>query len=164
MLSAETGSAAAAAEAGQSMTGGDTVALIAAGALLLLALGLVAAEEALSRLSTVRAQALAESSPRGAARLEALLVEPEMTRTPLRLIILTAEVVQAVLVAQVAFRLLPTAAAVAAVAVDLLVTFVLAEAMPRTLAILHTDRVGLLVSGPVTWLLRLAPIRLLAGP
>jgi CBS domain containing-hemolysin-like protein len=37
-----------------------------------------------------------------------------------------------------------------------------AEAVPRTLAILHTERIALLASGPVTLLLRLGPIRLLA--
>lgn len=140
----------------------DIIVLLAAGALLLLAVLLVAAEEAITRLNVVRAQSLAEREPRRAARLVALLTEPEATRNPLRLIILAAQVVQAVLVALVASRLLPDWAVVVVVAADILVAFVLAEAVPRTLAILHTDRVGLLAAGPVQLLLRLAPVRLLA--
>ena len=144
------------------MTSSDVIALVAAAALLLLAILLVAAEEALSRFSVVRAQALAEHEPRRAARLAALLDEPESTRNPLRLIIVGAQLVQVVLVALVAARLWSTPAVVAVVALDVVVTFVLAEAVPRTVAILHTDRVGLLAASPVSLLLHLAPIRLLA--
>ncbi len=144
------------------MTPTDVTALVAAGLLLILAVLLVAAEEALSRCSIVRAQALADQHPRQAAHLEALLVEPESTRNPLRLIVLSAQMVQAVLVAVVAARQFPAGVVIVVIAVDALVAFVMAEAVPRTIAILHTDRVGLMAAGPVTLLLRLAPVRLVA--
>ncbi|MEM9563192.1 MAG: hemolysin family protein [Actinomycetota bacterium] len=158
LLAAEAGIDAAT----EALSATDVALLSAAGALLVLAVLLVAAEEALSRLTVVRAQNLADRDPRRAAWLEALLIEPEATRNPLRLIIVSAQLVHAVLVALEATRLLSAPAAVAVVAVDILVTFVLAEAVPRTLAILHTDRVALLAAGPVRLVLRLAPIRLLA--
>lgn len=141
---------------------GEVAILLAAGALLVLSVLLVAAEEALSRFSVVRARALAEQEPRGAARLETLLTEPESTRNPLRLIILSAQLVQAILVALVAARVFSAPVAALIVVADILVTFVVAEAVPRTLAILHTERVGLVAAGPVQLVLRLAPIRLLA--
>jgi len=141
---------------------GDVVALTAAAVLLLLAVLLVAAEEAFDRLTVVRAQALSEQAPKQAERLAALLVEPESTRNPLRLIIHTAQLVQVVLVALVASRLFSAPVAAALVALDIAVAFVVAEAVPRTVAILHTDRVGLLAAGPVALLLRLGPIRLVA--
>ena len=144
------------------MTTVDVIMLVAAGMLLVLAVLLVAAEEALSRFSVVKARNLAEQEPRRAARAEALLIEPESTRNPLRLIILSAQLVQAVLVALVASRHLPGPAVAGVVAADILVAFVVAEALPRTMAILHTDRVGLVAAGPVSLLLRLAPVRLLA--
>ncbi|MEL6986004.1 MAG: CNNM domain-containing protein, partial [Actinomycetota bacterium] len=161
MLAVQTQAQAEAAANG-SITSGDVLILLAAGALLLLSVLMVAAEEALSRFSVVRARSLVDQEPRGAARLETLLTEPESTRNPLRLIILSAQLVQAVLVALVVSRVFSVPVAVLLIALDILVAFVVAEAVPRTIAILHTDRVGLLASGPVGLLLRLAPIRLLA--
>lgn len=140
----------------------DTIALIAAGLLVLLAVVLVAAEEALSRFSLVRAQSLAETEPKRAARLTALLTEPESTRNPLRLIINSAQMVETVLVALLAYRFLSPWLVAGVVAANTLLMFVVAEAVPRTLAILHTERIAMLASGPVALLLRLAPIRLLA--
>ncbi len=140
----------------------DVVALTAAAVLLLLAVVLVAAEEALSRFSLVRAQSMAAVEPKRARRLIALLTEPESTRNPLRLIIITAQLVQAVLVAVLAYRFLSWPWVAVVVAVNIVVTFVVAEAVPRTLAILHTERVALLSAGPVAVLLRLGPVRLVA--
>jgi CBS domain containing-hemolysin-like protein len=146
----------------QSLQRADVVALVAAGVLLVLSVLLVAAEEAVTRFSPVRAQSLADQEPGRARRLESLLVEPESTRNPLRLVILAAQLVQAVLVAVVADRVLATPLAVLVVAVDIVVAFVFTEAVPRTLAILHLDRVGLLAARPVGFLLRVPPTQWLA--
>ncbi len=140
----------------------DGLALAAAAVLLLMAVFLVAAEEAFDRFSAVRAASLLDREPKRAARLVGLMVEPESTRNPLRLIIISAQTLEAVLVALLAYRFLSPAAVVAVVVVNTIVVFVVAEAVPRTLAILHTDRVALLAAGPVSILLRLGPIRLLA--
>jgi CBS domain containing-hemolysin-like protein len=144
------------------LTSGDLVALASAVVLLALAFFLVAAEQAINRLSVVRAQSLAEESPRSAARLEALLEAAQPTTSALRLIIIGSQIVQGVLVAVVAFRVTATAPAVAIVVADIALAFVVTEAIPRTLAILHADRVGLSAAGPVSLLLRLAPVRLVA--
>ncbi len=140
----------------------DGVALAAAAFLLLLAVFLVAAEEAFDRFSVVRAQSLLEREPKRAKRLVGLMVEPESTRNPLRLIIISAQLFEAVLVALVAYRFLSTAAAAAIVVLNTVMVFVVAEAVPRTLAILHTERVALMAAAPVNILLRLGPIRLMA--
>ncbi|MGI9595704.1 MAG: hemolysin family protein [Acidimicrobiales bacterium] len=140
----------------------DGVALAAAVMLLLLAVLLVAAEEALDRFSLVRAESLTEHEPKRAKRLIGLLTEPESTRNPLRLIIISAQLVEAVLVALVAYRFFDGPLIAVAVVANTIVMFVLAEAVPRTLAILHTERVALLAAGPVAVLLRLGPVRLVA--
>ena len=140
----------------------DWIALVAAVFLVLLAVVLVAAEEAFDRFSLVRAQSLAVQEPKRADRLIRLMTQPESTRNPLRLIIISCQLVEAVLVALLASRFLPGPAVAAVVVANTILMFVLAEAVPRTLAILHIERVALLAAGPVDLLLRLAPIRLLA--
>ncbi len=140
----------------------DGIAVGSAVVLLLLAVFLVAAEEALARFSLVRAKSLTDSQPRRAERLEALLTEPESTRNPLRLIIVSAQLVEAILVALVASRFLSWPLVAIVVVINTFVVFVVAEAVPRTMAILHTERIALMASGPVSLLLRFAPIRLLA--
>ncbi len=140
----------------------DAIAVGAAIFLLLLAVFLVAAEEALARFSLVRAKSLTDSQPKRATRLALLLTEPESTRNPLRLIIVSAQLVEAILVALVASRFLSWPLVVLVIAANTLLVFVVAEAVPRTMAILHTERIALLASGPVSLLLRFAPIRLLA--
>jgi CBS domain containing-hemolysin-like protein len=141
---------------------GDAIAVVAVVVLLLLAVVLVAAEEALDRFSRVRAESLLEAEPKRANRLVRLLDAPEATRNPLRLIILSAQLVQATLVALLASRFLSAPWLVLAIAINTVVVFVLAEAVPRTMAILHAERVALGAAGPVDLLLRLAPVRYLA--
>lgn len=140
----------------------DGVAVAAAVILLLLAILLVAAEEALDRFSLVRARSLAEQEPKRANRLIGLMTEPESTRNPLRLIIISCQLMEAVLVALLAYRFLSGPVVAAVIVVNTILMFVLAEAVPRTLAILHTERVALVAAGPVSLLLRLGPVRLLA--
>ncbi|MEM7272777.1 MAG: CNNM domain-containing protein, partial [Actinomycetota bacterium] len=140
----------------------DVIAVAAAVVLLLVAMVLAAAEEALSRFTVVRAESLADKEPKRAARLAALLTEPEATRNPLRLLIVAAQLVEVVLVALLASRFLSGWGVAAVVAVNIALMYVVAEAVPRTLAILHTERVALSAAGPVALLLRLAPVRLLA--
>ncbi len=140
----------------------DGIAVGAAGLLLVLAVLLVAAEEALARFSTVRAESLIEAEPKRAARLGTLLTEPESTRNPLRLMIVAFQLVEAVLVALLASRFLEWPLVTIVVIANILLVFVVAEAVPRTLAILHTERIALFAAGPVSLLLRLAPVRLLA--
>ncbi|MEM9654776.1 MAG: hemolysin family protein [Actinomycetota bacterium] len=146
----------------ESFEAADWVTVAAVIVLLLLVVVLAAAEEALSRFSVVRAESLQEQEPRRAARLMALLTEPESTRNPLRLVIVTCQLVEVVLVALLADRFLPAYGVALVVAANVLFLFVVAEAVPRTLAILHTERVALVASGPVALLLRLGPVRLLA--
>lgn len=140
----------------------DGVAVAAAVLLLMLAVLLVAAEEALNRFSVVRAQSLAEYELKRANRLVGLMTEPEATRNPLRLIITFCQGGEAALVALLAYRFLPVWAVAAVVVVNTIGLFVVAEAVPRTMAILHTERVALQAATPVDLLLRLGPIRLLA--
>lgn len=138
--------------------------LLAGSALVLLVIAalLVAAEEALTRFSVVRAESLAAHEPKRSARLIKLLETPEATRNPLRLFIVLTQMAETALVAIVSYRSFSLPIVAVLVTLNIFAVFVLAEAAPRTLGILHTERIALASSAPIALLLRLAPIRILA--
>ena len=141
----------------------ETLALVSAVLLLIFVAVTVAAEEAFGRSSKARAASLIEEQPRRAARLERLLSLPDDTvRNPLRLLVVMAQLLQSAIVAILAFRLMPQPWSTVVIAANLVVVFVLGEAVPRTLAILNVDRAALFLARPIGLLLRVAPIRLLA--
>jgi CBS domain containing-hemolysin-like protein len=141
----------------------DIVALIAILVLLLVAVALVAAEEALTRTNVVRAESMAGTDPKRVRRLVRILQEPEVVLNPLRLVVLMVQLTETTLVALLAHTFFTWLPAAALVAVNICVVFVVAEAVPRTLGILRADRTALLLAGPVERLTSFWPIRLLAN-
>jgi CBS domain containing-hemolysin-like protein len=141
----------------------DSIAIVAAGALLLFTMILVAAEEAFARSSVVRASSQADRYPKRAARLVRLLSLPDdQVRNPLRLLVVMAQLLEASIVAVLANRFFTPGVVALIVFVNIGVVFVGVEAGPRTMAILHPDRVALILARPVGFLLRLRVIRLVA--
>ena len=141
----------------------DVLAWAAAVCLLLFVFVMVAAEEAFGRSSTARAASLAEADPRRAARLEQLLSRPDdAVRSPMRFLVVMAQLLESALVAISAYRLVDQPWTSLIIVVNLVLVFVVGEAVPRTLAILYVDQAALSLARPVGLLLRIAPIRLLA--
>lgn len=124
------------------------VILVVLGALVTLA------ETALSRSSEARAELFADEHPVRAARLGRLLAEPERTLNPLRLVGLVFVVAEVALVTLLARQIDNDAAVIAISVINMLVLFAAVEVMPRTLGILHTDRVALSAGRPVAALVR----------
>lgn len=141
----------------------DVLVLVAIGVLLILAAGLVAAEEAFLRMNRVRVEVLAETEPARAARLQRIVDEPERVINPLRLVVLAVQLAETTLVALLANRFWPWPGTLAAAVANVAVVYVVAEAVPRTMGILRTDRVALALARPVMRVARFAPIRLLAN-
>jgi putative hemolysin len=141
----------------------DMGAVIAIVVLLGLAVVLVAAEEALTRTSPVRVESLSETSPLRVARLVRMLEEPEAVINPLRLIVLMVQLTETTLVAVLANRFLAWPLLLVAVAANVCVVFVVAEAVPRTIGILRADRTALALARPIDLLAHFTPIQLLAG-
>jgi CBS domain containing-hemolysin-like protein len=141
----------------------DAVALIAIVVLLVMAVVLVAAEEALTRTNLVRATSLVETDPKRAERLVRILEEPEAVINPLRLVVLMVQLTETTLVAVLATRFFTWPAVLALVVLNVGVVFVVAEAVPRTLGILRTDGTALVLARPIQLLARFAPIRLVAN-
>ena len=141
----------------------DVLAVVAAVGLLLFVVVTVGAEESFSRSSQARANSLVDEEPRRAPRLEELLSRSDdAVRNPLRLLVVMAQLTQSALVAILAYRFLRQPLVSAVIAVNLVVVFVLGEAVPRTIAILNVDQVALALARPIGLLLRIGPIRFLA--
>jgi CBS domain containing-hemolysin-like protein len=118
---------------------------------LLAILGFLAmAETALSRISRVKAQAMADASgTRRARSLARLASHPERFINALLVTVTICQTGQAFLTSILADRLFGTVGVIVAFALNVVVFFVLAEAVPKTYAILHPERAALL-STPVT--------------
>jgi putative hemolysin len=117
--------------------------LFAIGVLLLVLIVLSIAEMGLSRVSKPKAQALADSGARGGAALLALVTQPERWVNPLLLSVNVCQTIQATLTGVVAGRLFGAVGVAVGVVLNVVVFFVFAEAVPKTYAVLHSDRAAL---------------------
>ena len=136
-----------------------------AAALVLFGTVLAAAEAAMTRTSRVRALALEEDGRRGADTLVRIESDPPRYLNAVYLAVMFVQNGSAILVAILAEREFGSAWVGIASFAFTLVYFVVVEAMAKTFAVLHTDRVALTLA-PVVWFLgRLLelPTRLLIG-
>jgi CBS domain containing-hemolysin-like protein len=112
----------------------------------------------LSRVSKPKAQALADSGARGGTALLALVTHPERWVNPLLLSVNVCQTVQATLTGVVAGRLFGPAGVAIGVVLNVVVFFVFAEAVPKTYAILHSDRAALSTSRLISLLVGFYPL------
>jgi putative hemolysin len=141
-----------------SLSTGDLWMLVAIAALLLVTMLLSGAETGLARMPKSRAQALAAEGRRGANRLVDLVGRPDQFVNPLLFALLVCQLAQATLVGIVADRLWGVAGVAGAMAVDIVVVFVVA-ASARTWAVLNPDRAALVAARPVRALVRFPLLR-----
>jgi CBS domain containing-hemolysin-like protein len=141
----------------------DAFAIFAIVVLLLLALALVAVDEALSRTNVVRVTSIAGAPPARVGRLVRILNERETYINSLRLVVLILQLTETTLVALLAAKFLEWPGVVALVALNICIVFVVTEAVPRTLGIIRSDRIAMGLAAPVELLVGFAPIRLLAS-
>lgn len=120
------------------------------------------AEMGLSRISKPKAQALADTGARGGHALVSLVTHPERWVNPLLLLINVCQTVQATLTGVVAGRLFGPAGVAVGVVLNVVVFFVLAEAVPKTYAILHPDRAALTTARATNVLVRFWPLRMVS--
>lgn len=140
----------------------DLAALAAITVLLLASFILVMAESALGRTSAPRIESLVDTEPR-ARRVAQLLERPEALLNPLQLVILAIRMAEATLVVVLAARWLDTPWVFLVAFINVCLVFVVAEAAPRTLGILHDERAALTLTGPVAALVGTPVVRLLAN-
>jgi CBS domain containing-hemolysin-like protein len=131
---------------------------------LLVVLGFLAmAETSLSRISKVKAQALADSSGTRRARgLARLANQPERFINSLLVTVTICQTGQAFLTSILADRLFGTLGVIIAFALNVVVFFVLAEAVPKTFAILSPERAALISTPATSALVAFPPLQLIS--
>ena len=145
------------------MTGsGQALSIAAIVALVVLAAFLAMAETSLTRMNRVRALSLEEEERRGAGRLVRLVNHPERWLTPVLLLLLACHLVAATLVGVIAEHRFGARGVVIATVFEIVVIFVLGEAIPKTYAVQHPDRAALVTATPIEFIVRFPPIRWIA--
>ncbi len=145
------------------MTGTDIALLVAILAILAVLVVLAVAETGLNRISRVKAQAMADSNESKAADALAHLVEhPERFINPLLVTVTALQTAQAFLTTILADSLFGAWGVIGAFVLNVIVFFVLAESMPKTWAVLHTERAGLATARLTSLLISFPPLRLIS--
>jgi putative hemolysin len=120
------------------------------------------AEMGLSRITRTKAASLAEGGHKSARALQRLVSAPERWVNPLLLTINVCQTVQATLTGILSARLWGTYGVIIGVVANVLVFFVLAEAVPKTYAILHPQKAALATARPTAALVAFPPLRLIS--
>jgi CBS domain containing-hemolysin-like protein len=137
----------------------DVLMLVVIFVLLLVLIFLSVAEMALSRMSKPRATSLAEKGTKSGKALKRLVAEPERWVNPLLLTVNICQIVQATLTGVVAGNLFGAAGVAIGVVLNVVVFFVLAEAVPKTYAVLYPQRAALWVARPTHALVAFPPLQ-----
>ena len=130
--------------------------------LLLVSVFLSLAETALTRMTVSKAQAISEMGGLGSKRILRLVAHPEEFLNVVLLVVLVCQLVQATLVGLVADNLFGAWGLVLATFVNVVVVFVVAEAIPKTWAVQHTERASRIATPLVWWMTRFWPFKLIA--
>jgi putative hemolysin len=116
---------------------------------LLAASGVLAmAETSLVRMTRIKAKSLVDEKKRGARQLARLVENPANFLNPILLLVLICQLVSATLVGIVAEHLFGGLGVVLGIVFEIVVIFVVFEAVPKNWAVQHADRAALL-SAPI---------------
>jgi CBS domain containing-hemolysin-like protein len=137
----------------------DTYLVISVAILLMLSGFFAMAETSLTRMNKSRARSLREEGRHGAKALVGLTEAPEKFLNPLLLLVLICQLVSATMVGVLAGHLFGAAGVFVATAGEVIVIFVVFEAIPKNFAIQHPDQAALTSAPVVGRILRLWPIR-----
>ena len=145
------------------MNGANLVMLLVIIVLLFVLIFLAIAEMGLSKMTKPRAAAITENKPRIEPSLTALVDNPEGWINPLLLMVNVCQTVQATLTGIVAGNLFGGVGVAVGVTLNVIVFFVLAEAVPKTYAVLNPDRAAMIASRPVRALTAFPPLRMISA-
>ncbi len=131
---------------------------------LMLGLGYLAVgETALNRISRVKAVTLAEQQPsKSTEALATLVVHPERFINPLLVMITILQTAQAFLTTIVADRLFGPIGVLIGFVLNVIVFFVLSEALPKTWAVLNSERAAIMTARTTLMLVSFPPLRLIS--
>lgn len=117
------------------------------------------AEMGLSRMTRPRANSLADKGVRSGRALKRLVEEPERWVNPVLLTVNLFQILQATLTGYVANALFGPLGVLVGVLLNVVVFFVLAEAVPKTYAVLYPQKAALIAARPVSALVAFPPLR-----
>ena len=140
-------------------TDADTYMSISVFVLLMLSGFFALAETSLVRMNKSRARSLRDQGRRGAKALVKLSEDPEKFLNPLLLLVLICQLVSATMVGVLAEHLFGAAGVFVATVGEVVVIFVIFEAIPKNYAVAHPDTAALTAAPIVGSILRLWPIR-----
>ena len=146
-----------------SFTLGDGLLLVVVVVLLAASALLALAETSLVRMSRAKAMALVDDGRRGAKVLVRLTENPQGFLNPVLLLVLICQLVVATLVGILAAHWFGAWGVVAATVFEIVVIFVLGEAVPKNWAVHHPERAALFSAPLVSALVRFWPVRIVSG-
>ncbi len=121
---------------------------------------LAIAETSLNRISRVKAQAIADSTgTKSSTALLRLVTNPERFINPLLVTVTVLQMGQSFLVTLLADSLFGPTGIIVGFILNVIVFFVITEAMPKTWAVLSAERAALLTSRLTDWLVSFPPLR-----
>ena len=141
----------------------DAVLLVVVVLLLAASAVLALAETSLVRMSQAKARALVDDGRRGARQLARLTENPQGFLNPVLLLVLICQLIVATLVGILASHWFGAWGVVAATVFEIVVIFVLGEAVPKNWAVHHPERAALLSAPLVTAIVRFWPVRMVSG-
>jgi CBS domain containing-hemolysin-like protein len=140
----------------------DVLMLVVIFVLLLVLIFLAVAEMGLSKMTKPKAAALADEGRRSGPALLRLVEQPERWINPLLLTVNICQTVQATFTGIVSGRLFGAWGVAIGVTLNVIVFFVLAEAVPKTYAVIHSERAAQLTARPVNALVSFPFLRLIS--
>jgi len=146
------------------VNGTELLLLVVVIVMLLLLSVLAIAETSITRISTVKARAMSDSTDSRAARALVKLVQhPERFINPLLVTVTVLQMGQSFLVSQLADKWVTGVAGLVAIfLINVVVFFIVSESMPKTWAIQHTERAALGTSRLTNLLVSFPPLRLVS--
>ncbi len=129
--------------------------------LLFVLIFLAVAEMGLSRMTKPRAASLADQGHKSGKALLRLVTGPERWVNPVLLSVNVCQTIQATLTGIVASNF-GVVGVIVGVMLNVVVFFVLAEAVPKTYAVLHPERAALITARPISALTSFAPLRIIS--
>ena len=137
----------------------DVLMLVIIGVLLIVLIFAAVAEMGLSRMNKPRASSLADKGHKSGKALKRLVDHPERWVNPLLLTVNICQTVQTTLTAIVAGHMFGAAGVAVGVVLNVVVVFVLTEAVPKTYAVQYPQRSALLSARPTLLLVAFPPLQ-----
>jgi putative hemolysin len=121
------------------------------------------AETSLVRMTRIKAKAMVDEKRRGARQLARLIENPAKFLNPILLLVLICQLVSATLVGVVAEHVLGGLGVLVGAAFEVIVIFVIFEAVPKNWAVHNPERAALFSAPIVSVVVRFPPIRFVSS-